>query len=146
MAIVTTDSVTLLHPMHRGQSKDTRACLQVSKQVHRRVAADLVGEDSDVLVERLRRADVAAGDARLARRTRRQLAFLEYQRQQREQRVTAASKPQTDLWLNSTTRARPDPTGPARTFLRPGSPRNSVRVRAGPRGSGRVRSGRCSGI
>jgi len=36
-------------------------------------------------------------------------------------------------------------TGPARTFLRPGSPRNSVgsvrvsdKVRAGPRGSGRV--------
>jgi len=35
-----------------------------------------------------------------------------------------------------------DPTGPARTFLRPGSPRNSVgsvrvsdKVRAGPRGS-----------
>jgi len=28
--------------------------------------------------------------------------------------------------LNSTTRARPDPTGPARTFLRLGSPRNSV--------------------
>ena len=97
MAIVTTDSVTLLHPMHRGRSKDTRACLRVSKQARRRVAADLVGEDSDVLVERLRRADVAAGDARLARRTRRQLAFLEYQRQQREQRVTAASKPQTDL-------------------------------------------------
>ena len=39
-----------------------------------------------------------------------------------------------------------DPTGPARTFLRPGSPRNSVgsvrvsdKVRAGPRGSGRAR-------
>jgi len=38
------------------------------------------------------------------------------------------------------------PTGPARTFLRPGSPRNSVgsvrvsdKVRAGPRGSGRAR-------
>jgi len=38
------------------------------------------------------------------------------------------------------------PTGPARTFLRPGSPRNSVvsvrvsdKVRAGPRGSGRSR-------
>ena len=39
------------------------------------------------------------------------------------------------------------PTGPARTFLRPGSPRNSVgsvrvsdKVRAGPRGSGRARA------
>ena len=34
------------------------------------------------------------------------------------------------------------PTGPARTFLRPGSPRNSVgsvRVRAGPVGSGWAR-------
>ena len=38
------------------------------------------------------------------------------------------------------------PTGPALTFLRPGSPRNSVgsvrvsdKVRAGPRGSGRAR-------
>ena len=51
---------------------------------------DLVGEDADVFVERLRRADVAAGDARLTRCTRRQLAFLEYQRQQREQRVTAS--------------------------------------------------------
>jgi len=55
--------------------------------------------------------------------------------------------------LNSTTRAQPDPTGPARTFLRPGSPRNSVgsvrvsnKVRAGPCGSARVRSGPCSGI
>jgi len=44
--------------------------------------------------------------------------------------------------LNSTTRARPDPTGPARTFLRPAFPRNSVgsvrvsdKVRAGPVGS-----------
>ena len=39
-----------------------------------------------------------------------------------------------------------DPHGPERTFLRPGSPRNSVgsvrvsdKVRAGPRGSGRAR-------
>ena len=45
------------------------------------------------------------------------------------------------------------PTGPARTFLRPGSPRNSAgsvrvsdKVCAGPRGSGRIRSGPCSGI
>jgi len=51
--------------------------------------------------------------------------------------------------LNSTTRARPDPTGPARTFCSPGlretplgpcgSPTKSVRVRASPRGSGRAR-------
>ena len=48
--------------------------------------------------------------------------------------------------LNSTARARPDPTGPARTFLRPGSSRNSVgsvwvsdKVRAGLCGSGRAR-------
>jgi len=50
--------------------------------------------------------------------------------------------------LNSTAQARPDPHGPARTFLRPGSPRNSVgsvrvsdKVRSGPCGSARVRSG-----
>ena len=43
---------------------------------------------------------------------------------------------------------RPDPRGPARTFLRPESPRNSVgsvrvsdKDRAGPCGSARVRSG-----
>ena len=43
------------------------------------------------------------------------------------------------------------PTGPARTFLHPGSPRNSVgsvrvsdKVRAGPRGSGRARVVECS--
>ena len=51
--------------------------------------------------------------------------------------------------LNSTTRARPDPHGPARTFFGPGlretplgqcgSPTKSVRVRAGPVGSSRVR-------
>ena len=46
--------------------------------------------------------------------------------------------------LNSTTRARPDPHGPARTFLRRnsvGSVRVSDKVRAGPFGSARVRSG-----
>jgi len=60
------------------------------------------------------------------------------------------------LRLNSTTRARPDPRGPTRTFSRdpgrrPGSPTKLVRVRAGLRQSprtlsGRVRSGPCSGI
>jgi len=41
----------------------------------------LVGEDADVLVERLRRADIAAGYPRLARCTRRQLALLKDERQ-----------------------------------------------------------------
>ena len=41
----------------------------------------LVGEDADVLVERLRRADIAAGYSRLARCTRRQLALLKDERQ-----------------------------------------------------------------
>ena len=58
-----------------------------------------------------------------------------------------------DLRLNSTTRARPDPRGPARTlsetrtdpteFL--GDP-GRKKVRAGPCGSVGVRSGPCSGI
>lgn len=39
--------------------------------------AYLFGEDSDVLVEALRRTDVAARDAGFARRTRRELALLE---------------------------------------------------------------------
>ena len=49
------------------------------------------------------------------------------------------------LLLNSTTRARPDPHGPARTFVWPGSPRNSVgsvrvsdKIRAGPVGKNRI--------
>ena len=57
------------------------------------------------------------------------------------------------LYLNSTTRTRPDPhglfCGPGlrETPLGPcGSPTKSVRVRVGPVGSGRVRSGPCSGI
>jgi len=47
--------------------------------------------------------------------------------------------------LNSTTRARPGPTGPAQTFLLGpcGSPTNAVRVRVGPRRSGLVQSGPC---
>ena len=53
-------------------------------------------------------------------------------------------------WLNSTTRARPDPTGPARTFFAGRVSEKLLWVRAGlrqsPCGSGRVQSGPCSGI
>jgi len=45
----------------------------------------LIGEDAYILVERLGRTDVAAGDSRLSRSTSRQLALLEDERQQREQ-------------------------------------------------------------
>jgi len=51
----------------------------------------LIGEDADVFVERLGRADVAAGYPRLPRRTRRQLTLLKDERQQREQRMPATS-------------------------------------------------------
>lgn len=47
----------------------------------------LFGEDLDVLVEGLRRADIAACDARLARRACRQFALLEDEREKREKRV-----------------------------------------------------------
>lgn len=50
--------------------------------------SDLFGEDSDVLVEALRRADVTARDTGFARCTRRQLALLEDQREKREQGVS----------------------------------------------------------
>ena len=47
----------------------------------------LFGKDGNVLVERLGWADVSTGHARLTWRTRRQFAFFENERQQREKRM-----------------------------------------------------------
>lgn len=76
------------------------SCVPFSRDNNANVAY-LFRKDGNVLVERLGRAHVAAGHARLARRARCQLALFENERQQREQRVPVTNKQEHSEKLQS---------------------------------------------
>jgi hypothetical protein len=73
----------MLWPLQTMRAVDLEYNLKRKKTV-----SYLFWENCDVLVERLRRANVAARHRRVSRRARRQLALLEDQSQQRKQRMT----------------------------------------------------------
>lgn len=75
----------ILHVMTVTDNESNGFGIQFKKK---KSVSYLFWENCDVLVERLRRANVAARHRRVSRRARRQLALLEDQSQQRKERMT----------------------------------------------------------